>query len=338
MVRDILARLAARESLSFSEAALFVDEIADGNVTPAQIAAFLSCLRAKGETVAELAGCAAALRRRAIKVPHTRSLVFDCCGTGGDGSNSFNISTAASLVVAACGVATAKHGNRSVSSSCGSADLLEAAGANIEISSYHSGRIFEHLGYCFLFAPLYHPAAKAAAAVRRELGFRTIFNLLGPLLNPAGATHQMIGTATRQAAAMMASVSEYLPELQVTTVFNSRGFDELLPVGINHRYRWLGGSLLDDELDLPANVQNGFDPSALRGGDKHDNARILDRVLGGDDSPYSSATDLNAGFGLLLAGAAADLHEGIERARDARKSGVALRLLREFVAATREAA
>lgn len=336
MIKDVLAKLAERESLAFAETAQFIDAVADGQATEAQIAAFLIGLRAKGESVAEIAGCVAALRRRALAVPHHQSLVFDCCGTGGDGTGTFNISTAASLVVAACGVPTAKHGNRAVSSSCGSADLLEAAGADIELSPDRAAQLLDDLGYVFLFAPAYHPAAKRVAGVRRELGIRTVFNLIGPLLNPARATHQMIGAATRPAAAMLAAIGEYLPELNVTTLHNSRGYDELLPLGVNHRYRWLDGALLDDEIELPVNIHNGFPATALRGGDKDDNVRLLRGILSGADSPLASATDLNAAFGLVIAGHVENLAVGVELALDARRSGRALRLLDDYIHASRE--
>ncbi len=336
MVKELLAKLAARQSLTFTEAAYVVAEIADGRVSDAQIAAFLTGLRAKGETVAEIAGCVSALRQRAVCVPHSQQQIFDCCGTGGDGLHSFNISTAASLVVAACGVPTAKHGNRAVSSSCGSADLLEAAGARLEVSPAGSAKILDEIGYCFLFAPLYHPAAKRVAAVRRELGFRTVFNLLGPLLNPARATHQVVGAATRSAAETLALVSEFIPDLRITTIFNSHGVDELLPSGVNHRYQWLESGLLEDPIELPLWLQNGFVPEALRGGDKAANLAILDRVLAGEDSAYGTVIDLNAGFALLVAGKTEDLCTGIEMSRAARHSGAARRVLDDFVRLSQE--
>ncbi|HVP07041.1 MAG TPA: anthranilate phosphoribosyltransferase, partial [Candidatus Acidoferrum sp.] len=229
MVRDTLNRLADGRQLSFAETAEFIDDIASGEVSDAQIAAFLTALRVKGVGAEELAGCVSALRRHAVNVPHHQTIVFDCCGTGGDGSNTFNISTAAAFVVAACGVPTAKHGNRAVSSSCGSADLLEAAGADIQISPEHSARLIDEIGFCFLFAPLYHPATKRVAAVRRELAFRTIFNLLGPLLNPAHTTHQIVGTPSLEYARLLASVAGHFEGQCIHSYSNSLGVDELLP-------------------------------------------------------------------------------------------------------------
>ncbi len=335
MVKETLHKLAHGESLTFDEAATFVDAIADGAVGQMPIAAFLTALRVKGESIAEVAACAQALRRRATAVPHRQKLVFDCCGTGGDNSHSFNISTAASFVIAASGVPVAKHGNRAMSSSCGSADLLEAAGVRLELEPEHAARLLDELGYCFLFAPSYHPAMKNVAAVRKELGFRTIFNMLGPLLNPAKATHQLIGTATRQTAELLASAAQHLPETKVVTVHNSHGFDEILPTGTNHRYQWLDADLFADPIELPLALQNGYQPADLRGGDRETNLAILDQVLSNKDSAYKVATLLNAGFALVIAGKAVDLEEGAEIAAETLRTGKAKRLLSEYAAASR---
>lgn len=336
MVKEILHKLAHGESLSFAEAEAMMDTIAAGEVTATQVAAFLTALRVKGESVSEVAGCAHSLRKHAVPVPHNRSQVFDCCGTGGDNSHSFNISTAASLVVAACGVPVAKHGNRAMSSSCGSADLLEVAGVNLDLSPQRAAQLLDNIGYCFLFAPNYHPAMKNVAVVRRELAFRTVFNILGPLLNPARATHQLIGTATRQAAELIASTAQHLPELRIVTVHNSHGFDEILPAGINHRFQWLDADLFSDPIELPLALQNGYVPADLRGGDKETNLAILHTVLDGKDSAYKVATILNAGFALVVAERASDLDEGADLAIDAIHSGEARRLLSDYVAASRE--
>lgn len=334
MVREILHKLAHGESLGFAEAETMMDAIAQGAVTPTQVAGFLTALRVKGESVAEVAGCAHSLRKHAVGVPHHHTQIFDCCGTGGDNSHSFNISTAASLVVAACGVPVAKHGNRAMSSSCGSADLLEAAGVNLELSPTRAADLLDGLGYCFLFAPHYHPAMKNVGGVRKELGFRTIFNMLGPLLNPARATHQLVGTATRQTAELLASAAQHLAATKIVTVHNSHGFDEILPTGVNHRYQWLDADLFSDTIELPLALQNGYVPADLRGGDKETNLAILHSVLDGRESAYKVATILNAGFALVVAEKAADLEEGSELAIDAIHSGKAKRLLVEYVAAS----
>lgn len=337
MVREILHKLAHGESLLFAEAEAMMDAIAQGDVAPTQVAGFLTALRVKGESVAEIAGCAHSLRRHAVAVPHHQTLIFDCCGTGGDNSRSFNISTAASLVIAACGVPVAKHGNRAMSSSCGSADLLEAAGVNLELSPERAAKLLNDIGYCFLFAPHYHPAMKNVAIIRKELGFRTVFNMLGPLLNPARATHQLIGTATRQTAELLASAAQHLPTTKIVTVHNSHGFDEILPTGINHRFQWLDADLFSDPIELPLALQNGYVPADMRGGEKEMNLAILHNVLDGRESAYKVATILNAGFALVVAEKAADLEEGTDMALEAVHSGKARRILVEYVAASQGA-
>ncbi len=334
MVKEILHKLAHGEALGFSEAEAMMDAIVQGDVAPTQVAGFLTALRVRGESVAEIAGCAHSLRKHAVGVPHHQTRIFDCCGTGGDNSHSFNISTAASLVVAACGVTVAKHGNRAMSSSCGSADLLEAAGANLELSPERAAELLDNIGYCFLFAPYYHPAMKNVAVIRKELGFRTIFNMLGPLLNPARATHQLIGTATRQTAELLASTAQHLPDTKIVTVHNSHGFDEILPTGVNHRYQWLDADLFSDPIELPLVLQNGYVPADMRGGDKETNLAILHSVLDGKESAYKVATVLNAGFALVVAEKAADLEEGAELAIEAIHSGKAKHILDDYVAAS----
>lgn len=336
MVREVLSKLAEGQSLSFAEAAAFVDAIASGDVGDAQIAAFLTGLRIKGESAEELAGCVSALRRHAVNVPHKQKMVFDCCGTGGDGSNTFNISTAAAVVIAACGVPTAKHGNRAVSSACGSADILEEAGARIDISPEHSARLFDEIGFCFLFAPLYHPATKRVAAVRRELGFRTIFNLMGPLLNPARATHQIIGTSSPRDARLLAAIGEHVPELNMATYYNSSGVDELLPVGTNVLCQWLENSVQEKLLPLSSFLQNGFQLEAIRGGDRKVNLVTLTKVLSGDSLIHAKVTALNAALGLVYVGKSSSFEEGYDLAMDAIRSGAAKRLFRQYISLSHE--
>lgn len=337
MTRQILSRLAEGQSLGVSESAAFVDAIADGDITDAQIAAFLTALRTKGETAEELAGCVSALRRLAVQVPHTQNLVFDCCGTGGDGSNTFNVSTAAALVVAACGVPTAKHGNRAVSSACGSADVLEAAGAKIDITPEHSARLLDQIGFCFLFAPLYHPATKRVVTVRRELGFRTIFNLMGPMLNPARATHQIVGTSSTEKATLLASVAGHISCLNIVSYSNSLGVDEILPSGANITHRWDGKRIVSEEMPIPTFLNNGFTLDTIKGGDRETNAELLRRVMLGASSDYTRVAALNAAFGLRMVGRAETIEDGYQMAIDALRSGAAKSLLDRYITATHEA-
>ena len=337
MIKEVLAKLAEGMSLSFEEASAFVDAIAKGDVTDGPIAGFLTGLRIKGEQPEELAGCVSALRAHAVSVPHSQTTVFDCCGTGGDGANTFNISTASAIVVAACGVPTAKHGNRAVSSACGSADLLEATGAKIDISPKHSARLLDEIGFCFLFAPLYHPATKRVATVRRELGFRTMFNLMGPLLNPARATHQIIGTSSPEKASLLASVQAHIGGTRMITYSNSLGVDVLLPSGRNILCRWTTSGLESDHLRLPQFLENGFMLSHIIGGDREFNVQLLSEVLSGVESEYSRVTALNAAFGLEFVGKVGTLDDGYRMALDALRTGAAKNLFETYRFMTHEA-
>ena len=336
MTADYLNRLAEGRSLGRAETEAFIDTIAGGEATDAQIAAFLTGLRIKGESVDELAGCVSALRRHAVGVPHHQKVVFDCCGTGGDGSNTSNISTMAAFVVASCGVPTAKHGNRAVSSSCGSADILEEAGARIDISPDHSARLLDEIGFCFLFAPRYHPATMRVAKVRRELAFRTIFNLIGPLLNPAHATHQIIGTSSPKNAALLATVAGHFSQQRVVSFHNSLGVDEILPLGTNVLYRRTDGRTQPELLAVPASLNNGFALNAIKGGDRKANVVILKDVLAGAVSYHAKVTALNAALGLLCVGKVSDIEDGYDMATDSLRSGAAGRLFEQYVTMSQE--
>ncbi len=337
MTRNVLNKLTEGRSLGLAETEAFIDAIAGGSATDAQIAAFLTGLRIKGESAEELAGCVSALRRHAVHVPHHQKIVFDCCGTGGDGSNTSNISTAAAFVVASCGVPTAKHGNRAVSSSCGSADILEEAGAKIDISPEHSARLLDEIGFCFLFAPHYHPATMRVAKVRRELAFRTIFNLIGPLLNPARATHQIIGTSSSKYAALLATVAGHFTQQSIVSFHNSLGVDEILPLGTNVLYRWSDNHARPEILSVPALFGDGFTLDAIRGGDRKTNLVILKEVLAGTISFHTKVTALNAALGLLCVGKVSDLEDGYDMAMDSLRSGLAIRLFERFVTMSQEA-
>jgi anthranilate phosphoribosyltransferase len=338
MSRTTLDKLAAGQHLSFTEAESFIDQIAADEINDSQIAAFLTGLRVKGELAEEVAGCVASLRRHALPVPHSQDLIFDCCGTGGDGSNSFNISTAAALVTAACKLPTAKHGNRAISSACGSADLLEVAGAKIDLEPQQAARLLDELGFCFLFAPRYHPVAARVAPVRKALGFRTLFNLVGPLLNPARATHQVVGAANVELARQMAAVAGHLPDLNVTTFHNSHGYDELLPVGDNLTFRWNSDSLLEGNVSIPAALGNGFQLEVVAGGSREDNLCILNDLLDGKNEPLAQVVALNAAYGLLMAERCESIDAGFELAIEALRNGATAQVLKEYVELSREAA
>ncbi|PWB70051.1 anthranilate phosphoribosyltransferase [candidate division GN15 bacterium] len=317
----VLAKLTDGNDLSSAESEKVMAAIADGEFSPVKSAAFLTALALKGETPEEVAGCIQAFRKRAVKVPHHQETVFDCCGTGGDCSGSFNISTAAAFVVAACGIPTAKHGNRSVTSQCGSADVLEQLGVRVQLSPESAARCLDEIGICFLYAPSFHPAMKNIAPIRRELGFRTVFNLLGPLLNPAGATHQIIGTPSISVAESLSQAATCLESGKVWFLHNSCGLDELAPFGMNmilssngHGPGWsVLGNHSSKELDT----------SCLKGGPAEQNAEIIRRMFDGEQSPKRLAVELNAAAGLTLVGAATDFEAAVPIASEAIESGKA---------------
>jgi anthranilate phosphoribosyltransferase len=313
-----------------------MDIIMDGAATPAQIGAFLMGLRMRGERPQEVAGAAESMRAHATRLPTTRKPLVDTCGTGGDGAGTFNISTAAAFVVAGAGVAVAKHGNRAVSSACGSADVLEALGARIDLAPEHSVRCLDASGIAFLFAPAYHPAARHAAGPRRELGIRTLFNLLGPLCNPAPLTHQVMGIFTPDLLDTAAEVLGLLGLERAMVVHGHEGLDEITLSGPTRVSEWRDGTVHRDVID-PAAL--GFQPApvtALRGGDAAVNAGIVRDIVAGAPGPRSDVVRLNAGAMLYVTGAAADLAGGVAMAGESITQGAAARSLERFVSETRK--
>lgn len=332
----VLNRLAAREDLSAEEAASVLEAIIAGQVDEAQIAAFLFGMRAKGETVAELAAFVRVMRGAMVRVDVDAAGAVDVCGTGGDHSGTFNISTTVAFVVAGAGVPVLKHGNRSISSLSGSADVLEALGANAMLEKPQAERVFNETGITFLFAPLYHPAMKAVGPVRRALGIRTFFNLLGPMLNPAGVTRQVIGALNRETAETIAQVLAHFPNEGITTVYSHDGLDEL-STGANTEVTEVTGPLIHASYRLDATEYGIRPPSdgALAGGGANENARILVDILEGRGT--AAQTDIvawNAAMALRTAGKAADLTEGLALARESIASGAAERVLRAFIASS----
>lgn len=326
---DILGRLAAQGSLSRQEARAAMDLLLAGETTPAQSGAFLMGLRVKGETEAEVAGLVDGMRAASIKIAPARRPLLDLCGTGGDGLGTFNISTAASIVAAGAGAAVAKHGNRSASSRCGSADVLEALGVPIDLAPDRARAAVDEVGFAFLFAPLYHPAMKHVGPVRKELRIRTIFNLLGPLSSPAGVDHQLVGVYDDGARRLMAGVLTLLGVRSAWVVHGQGGVDEMSIAGPTSVSAV--GALAAERADFTVNPQDaGLSPSpleSLRGGDARDNAAIIERVLSGERGPCRDVTLLNAGAALRIAGLSPDLREGVARAAEAIDSGSARRAL-----------
>ncbi|MDR7438533.1 MAG: anthranilate phosphoribosyltransferase [Armatimonadota bacterium] len=322
MIREAIRKTVEGASLSAEEAERVMGEIMDGEATPAQIAALVVALRMKGETVEEMSGFARAMRMRAQRITPRVPVLVDTCGTGGDGARTFNISTTAAFVVAGAGVAVAKHGNRAVSSACGSADVLEALGLPADAEPVRVQEAIERIGLGFLFAPRFHPAMRHAVGPRREIGIRTVFNVLGPLTNPAGARRQVIGVYDPRLVEPLALVARELGA-EHAFVVHGDGLDELTTTGPTWVAEVRDGrvhafELMPEQVDLPRAPQE-----ALRGGDAQHNARLVERVLQGERGPRRDVVLLNAAAALVAAGAAEDLREGIARAVEAIDSGAA---------------
>lgn len=331
MIQAALARLLDGHDLTRAEACESMRTIMRGEATQAQIAGFLVALRAKGETADEIAGCAEAMREHVLRVNPTRHDLVDIVGTGGDGANTYNISTAAALVAAGAGAAIAKHGNRAASSASGAADVLEALGFELELPPQRIERSIDELGFGFLFAQAHHPAMKHAAPVRRELATRTVFNVLGPLTNPAGARALMLGVYSPELTRTIAEALVQLDADRAYVVHGAGGIDELSPCGPNLVCEVENGTVREYELDpLELGVER-CDPAELRGGDPQTNAAALRAVLAGADGGHRSAVILNAAGGIAAAGHAENLREGIVRAREAIDSGAAAARLDELV-------
>jgi anthranilate phosphoribosyltransferase len=336
VIRALLPRLAAGETLAREEAAAAVRAMMDGEAEPAVVGAFLMALAARGEREEELLGGAEALRDAAVPFSPPYLPLLDTCGTGGDGSHSFNVSTAVALVAAAAGVPVAKHGNRSVSSRCGSADVLEAFGAVVDLGPAACEEVLRDTGFCFLYARRFHPAVGRVAAVRQSLGIRTLFNWLGPLANPARATHQLLGVSERSRVEPVARVLSALGVVRAMVVHGGGTLDELSLDGENVAV------VVDAEGEPePVRVDAralGLRPApveALRGGDAAANAAIVRRVVSGEPGPARDAVVLNAAAALWIAGAAPSLEAGARRAETLLDDGGAARTLEAFVAATR---
>ena len=335
MIQDALQQLLDGRDLSREQARAVMGAIMSGETTPAQIGGFLIALRVKGETADEIAGCAEAMREHVLPVRPQRNDLVDTAGTGGDGARTINISTAAGRVAAAAGAGVAKHGNRAVSSASGSADVLEALGFNLELPAERVERSIDELGFGFLFAPTHHPAMRHAAPVRRELATRTVFNVLGPLTNPAGARAQVVGVYTPELVRTIAEVLARLGARRAFVVHGAGGIDELSPVGTNLVCEVVDGDVREREIDPEAEL--GLPRCSvddLRGGSPAENAAAIREVFDGAGGGRRSAILLNAAGAIAAAGHAADLREGLELARAAVDSGAAAERLEQLVAFT----
>jgi len=334
VIQQALARLLDGHDLSREDARAVMGSIMSGEATPAQIAGFLIALRAKGETADEIAGCAEAMRDHVLPVRPKRDDLVDTAGTGGDGAKTINISTAAALVAAAAGAGVAKHGNRAVSSASGSADVLEALGFNLELTPERVALSIDELGFGFLFAPTHHPAMRHAAPVRRELAARTVFNVLGPLTNPAGARAQVVGVYAPELVRTIAEVLAQLGASRAFVVHGAGGIDELSPAGPNFVCEVVNGGVRARNIDPLEFGLERCDPAELRGGSPKDNADAIRAVFAGESGGRRSAILLNAAGAIAAGGHAEDLREGLELARRAVDSGAAGARLEELIAFT----
>lgn len=335
---DVIRQLMDLQDLSEADAAGVMDTIMEGRATPAQIGAFLTALRMKGECPAEIAAFARVMRQHAVAVrPVTTGTLVDTCGTGGDGMHTFNISTASALVAAGAGIPVVKHGNRSVSSTCGSADVLSALGVNISADPRIQAKIVETVGIAFLFAPLHHPAMRYVMAARQEIGCRTVFNILGPLSNPAGAQAQVLGVYDPGLTRTMAEVLRLLG-LTRAMVVHGNGLDEITTTGETVVAELRKNAVRSYTLDCKTFGIPAAQPGDLAGGDAATNARIIRDILGGEHGPGRDIVLLNAGAAIYVGGRARDLREGIALAGLSIDSGNALARLNALVDATGSAA
>jgi anthranilate phosphoribosyltransferase len=338
MIQAALAELLDGRDLTQEGARDVMRSIMDGEATPGQIGAFLVALRIKGETADEIAGCAEAMREHVLVVRPARTDLVDTAGTGGDGARTFNISTAAALVAAAAGAGVAKHGNRAVSSSSGSADVLEALGFNLELPPETIARSIDELGFGFLFAPTHHPAMRHAAPVRRELATRTVFNVLGPLTNPAGARAQVVGVYAPELVPTIADVLARLGAERAFVVHGAAGVDELSPAGPNLVCEVADGRVRRREIDpLDLGIERCA-PEELGGGEPAENAETIRRIFAGGEGGKRDAVLLNAAGAIAAGGLARDLGEGVGLARETIDSGAAGERLEALVAFSREPA
>lgn len=331
MLRDLLDRVLRGDRLSRTEAHSALATIMEGGCKPERIAGLLAALRVRGETFEEIAGMAGAMRSHSTKVSCPDGVVVDTCGTGGDGANTINISTAAAFVAASAGAIVAKHGNRSVSSKCGSADVLEALGIRLDIGVEGVERCLRDAGIGFLYAPAHHPAMKHVMPVRRAMGVRTVFNLLGPLTNPAGARRQVIGVFSPDYGQVLAEALRELGSEHVLVVCGEDGaggiLDELSSCGETQVWELKDGAVSTwtvrpEDLGIARTVVR-----ALKGGDSSQNAAALESIFAGEPGPRGDAVALNAGAALYVAGLADDLREGTARAAELLREGAPLQCL-----------
>ena len=338
MFPPLIEKLRRQEDLTTEEAAAAMSAIMRGEAAQAQIAGLLVGLSIKGERPSELVGFAQTMRANAVAITPPKGPVFDTCGTGGDRSGTFNISTASAIVLAACNMRIAKHGNRSVSSQCGSADVLEALGVNIQAAPAIVEQCLSEVGVAFLFAPTFHPAMKHAAQARKDLGVRTAFNLLGPLTNPARPSRQIVGVPRPELTELLARSLSLLGSERAWVVHGADGLDELSTTGYTKVSESRGHSVQTFYVHPADFGLAKASPESLKGGDAAKNARIVKAVLSGEAGPPRDVVLLNAGAALFVAGAADTVKAGIAKAADAIDSGAAMDVLNKLIAVSNRGA
>ena len=334
MIKEAIIKLSKKQDLTYAEAETVMDEIMSGQATPVQMSAYLTALSLKGETIDEITASAAGMRAHCIKLLHNLD-VLEIVGTGGDGSNSFNISTTSSLVIAAGGVPVAKHGNRAASSKSGAADVLESLGVKIALAPERSAEILKKINICFLFAQNYHIAMKYVAPIRKELGIRTVFNILGPLSNPAGANMELMGVYDQSLVEPLAQVMANLGVNKGMVVYGQDSLDEISMCAPTSVCEIKDGKFISYEITPEQFGYERCEKGALTGGTPAENAEITKAILKGEEKGSKrQAVCLNAGAALYIAGKAASIEEGVKLAESLIDSGAALKKLEEFVEET----
>lgn len=334
MIKEAIIKLSKKQDLAYAEAEAVMDEIMSGQATPVQMSSYLTALSLKGETIDEITASAAGMRAHCIKLLHNLD-VLEIVGTGGDGSNSFNISTTSSLVIAAGGVPVAKHGNRAASSKSGAADVLEALGVKITLTPERSAEILKKINICFLFAQNYHIAMKYVAPIRKELGIRTVFNILGPLSNPAGANMELMGVYDQSLVEPLAQVMANLGVNRGMVVYGQDSLDEISMCAPTSVCEIRDSKFTSYEITPEQFGYERCEKGALTGGTPAENAEITKAILKGEEKgPKRQAVCLNAGAALYIAGKAASIEEGVKLAESLIDSGAALKKLEEFVEET----
>jgi len=336
MFKQLLSKIIGNQNLNETEMSDMILEIFSGKITDAQVGAFMGALATKGETFEELAGAATAMRRKAVRIEANAPVIVDTCGTGGDSAKTFNISTTTAFVVAGCGVTVAKHGNRSISSQCGSADLLEALGMKIDIAPEIVEEAIAEIGIGFLFAPRYHSAMRFAANARKEIGLRSIFNMLGPLTNPAAANCQLLGVYAPELTEMFAQALKMLGAKRAFVVHGHDGLDEISVCAPTRISELKEGRISTYDIMPEQFFGESADPEDLVGGDPKKNAEITNSILAGEKGPKRNVVLINTSAALMAAGIAKDFPDGLNLAEKSIDSGDALNKLNALIMFTQE--